>query len=221
MIQEAEHQRLLSMRTFEKKAFDQGFVIVAGTDEVGRGPIAGPVVAAACILPPDLLLEGINDSKLLSKEKREEIFHLLTTNPNVCYKIVDLSSAIIDEINILQASLLAMKRAVEGLLQKPDYVLIDGNQKPLLSMPSKAIIKGDSRSVSIAAASILAKVTRDHMMRQFHDSWPEYGFHQHKGYATKSHLQAVEEFGPCPIHRVSFSPFKLYDEQLTFFDGEF
>lgn len=217
---EAEHQRLLSMREFENKAFDRGFVTVAGADEVGRGPIAGPVVAAACILPSDLLLEGINDSKLLSKEKREEIYHLLTSNPNVHYQIVDLSSNVIDEINILQASLLAMKKAIERLIQQPDFVLIDGNQKPLLPIQSQAIIKGDARSISIAAASILAKVTRDRMMEKFHESWPEYGFHYHKGYATSVHLKAVEEYGPCPIHRISFSPFKLYDEQLTFFDEE-
>lgn len=215
---DAEEQRLLSMSLLEKQAYDNGFLAIAGVDEVGRGPIAGPVVAAACILPKGFFLPGINDSKQVPAEKREKLFGLLTKYPDVIYKVVDLSCEIIDKINILQASLLAMKQAVEELDPPPDFVLVDGNQSPPLSIETKTVIKGDSLSISIAAASIIAKVTRDKMMETYHQSWPEYGFHQHKGYATQSHLNAIEEFGPCPIHRMSFSPFVLFDEQLMFFD---
>jgi len=189
-------------------SFDSSYAaqygIVCGTDEAGRGPLAGPVVAAAVVLPEGLVIEGLDDSKKLTEKKREELYDIITAQA-IAYGIAMVSEEEIDEINILQATFLAMRRAVEALSVKPDFVLIDGNREPDLGdLPLKTIVKGDSRSANIAAASILAKVTRDRYMTELDAVYPQYGFAIHKGYGTKKHYAALEEFGPCPPHRKTF-----------------
>jgi ribonuclease HII len=188
---------------FEKKARVQGYQYIAGIDEAGRGPLAGPVVASAVVLPFDADLPGLNDSKKLSPAKREELFPKIKTQA-VAYSVSVISVEVIDEINILQASLLAMKEAVEKLLCDPDLLLIDGNQKIDLSLKQWPIVKGDTKSFSISAASVLAKVTRDHIMEDYHQLYPQYEFARHKGYGTKLHKGLIAEYGPCPIHRRTF-----------------
>jgi ribonuclease HII len=192
----------------EEMAYQEGYQIIAGVDEAGRGPLAGPVVAAACIFPRDLVLEGVDDSKKLSPKEREEIYQILVSHPEIDFAIGVVEQAQIDVINILQASLAAMAIAVKNLIVEPDFLLVDGNQLPPTGIPSKAVVKGDSLSQSIAAASILAKHSRDQMMLQLHLEWPQYGFDKHKGYATRAHLQAIQKHGLCPIHRKSFEPIK-------------
>ena len=191
---------------FEESAYNAGRRLIAGVDEAGRGPLAGPVVAAACILPRGLQIEGIDDSKKLAPEKREELYHVLTTHPEIHYGIGILESVVIDEINILRAALSAMALAVGELDVEPDYLLIDGNHLPPTHIAAKAVIKGDGRSLSIGAASIIAKHHRDLLMKQFHEKYPHYGFDRHKGYGTKVHVEALKAYGPCPIHRTSFEP---------------
>ncbi len=177
--------------------------IPAGVDEAGRGPLAGPVVAASVILPKDVKIRGIDDSKKLSDGKRRLIFEeIKKTALSIAVGIVD--SEEIDKTNILRAALLAMEIAVQKLGKTPDYLLIDGNQKTSLTIPQKAIPKGDSKSSSIAAASIVAKVTRDNIMEEYHLAYPKYNFKRHKGYPTKEHLESIKILGPCPIHRRSF-----------------
>lgn len=198
--------RLNAMLVYEKQLMCKGFLRIAGVDEAGRGPLAGPVVAAACILPHGVLFENLNDSKQLSASQRERLYFQLTSNSLVQFGIGIVDPATIDEINILQATFLAMKKAVAALSSPPDYLLIDGSQVPSFKIPVQAIVKGDSLSVSIAAASILAKVTRDRMMEQYDEKWPGYGFKKHKGYGTQLHLEAIEKKGPTPIHRMSFRP---------------
>ncbi len=189
---------------FEHEAIDKGYSLICGVDEAGRGPLAGPVCAAAVILPTDLEIPGLNDSKKLTEKKREELYRIITDSA-VAYGIAMVSEQEIDDINILQATFLAMRRAVEALSVKPDYVLIDGNREPDLGeLPLKTIVKGDSRSANIAAASILAKVTRDHYMMELDAAYPQYGFAIHKGYGTKKHYAALEEFDACPAHRRTF-----------------
>lgn len=189
---------------FEHEAMDKGYTLICGVDEAGRGPLAGPVCAAAVILPADLEIPGLNDSKKLTEKKREALYHTITEQA-IAYGIAMVSEQEIDEINILQATFLAMRRAVEALAVKPDYVLIDGNREPDLGdLPVKTIVKGDSRSANIAAASILAKVTRDHYMTELDATYPQYGFAIHKGYGTKKHYAALEEFDACPAHRKTF-----------------
>ncbi|MFC1505321.1 ribonuclease HII [Thermodesulfobacteriota bacterium] len=194
---------------FEKKAYAQGYRIVAGVDEAGRGPLAGPVVAGAAVLDADNPIAGLDDSKKLTPKKRERLFDILQT------KAVALGVGIagpdeIDDINILQASLLAMKRAVDDMSIQPDFLLIDGLFKIQSVLPQESITKGDSRSASIAAASIIAKVTRDRLMQTYHETYPEYGFAGHKGYPTKAHKEAIRQFGSCPIHRRTFKGVKEY-----------
>ncbi len=198
-----EIQRLTEMRKYEDALMANGYQIVAGVDEAGRGPLAGDVFAAAVILPPDFMPDGLNDSKKISEKKREALFDVITENA-VAYAIGRASAEEIDEINILQATYAAMRRAVAGLSVVPDYVLIDGN--PVQDMPflHASIVKGDSLSLSIAAASIIAKVSRDRYMLEMDALYPGYGFSVHKGYGTKAHKDAVWENGPCPIHRRSF-----------------
>ena len=193
---------------FEEEAFSKGYKSVAGVDEAGRGPLAGPVVAAACILPRGLIIDGIDDSKKLTPKKREELFYLLISHPEVEFATSVIDSEVIDKINILQASLQAMAEAVSLLPFDPDFLLVDGNQSPPTGIPTATIIKGDSLSKSIGAASIIAKCMRDQIMIDYHEEWPQYGFDQHKGYGTKVHLEALEKHGPCPIHRFSFAPLK-------------
>lgn len=189
---------------FEHAAMEEGFSLICGVDEAGRGPLAGPVCAAAVILPPDLELEGLNDSKKLSEKRREALYPLICEQA-LAYGIAFASEQEIDELNILQATFLAMRRAVGQLGLKPDLALVDGNREPDFGdIPVRTIIKGDSRSANIAAASILAKVTRDRFMLEQDAVYPQYGFAVHKGYGTQKHYAALREFGPCPIHRRSF-----------------
>ena len=192
------------MLQYENKAESQGYRQIAGVDEAGRGPLAGPVVASAVILPTDVsMLDGLTDSKKLTQKQREHFFPIIQ-QVAVAYAIESVSSQVIDEINILQASLLAMKQAVGKLSQQADLLLIDGNQRVKTSTDQWTIVKGDSQSLSIAAASVLAKVTRDKLMQDYHAEYPQYKFARHKGYGTKLHRDRINQHGPCPIHRRSF-----------------
>lgn len=188
---------------FEKEAMSRGYTAVCGIDEAGRGPLCGPVCAAAVILPVDCEIEGINDSKKLSEKKREALFDVITEKA-LAYSVSMVDAKTIDEINILQATFLAMRTAVENLSLKPDYALIDGNGKPGLSIAEETVVKGDAKSVSIAAASILAKVSRDRYMKEADEKHPEYQFAKHKGYGTKLHYEMIAEHGICDEHRRSF-----------------
>lgn len=188
---------------FEHECRDAGFSVVCGVDEAGRGPLAGPVCAAAVVLPPDLQIEGLNDSKKLSEKRREALYDVITEQA-LAYGIAFADEKEIDEINILQATFLAMRRAVDRLSVRPDIVLVDGNREPPLDLPVRTIVKGDSLSANIAAASILAKVTRDRFMLEQDALYPEYGFALHKGYGTQAHYAALREHGACPIHRRTF-----------------
>lgn len=188
----------------ENEAKAQGFCAVCGVDEAGRGPLAGPVYAAAVILPEDCVIEGLNDSKKLSEKKREELFDRIIEQA-VAYGVACAEVEEIEAVNILNATYLAMTRAVEQLQIPADFVLIDGNRlPPMLTVPAKTIVKGDATSASIAAASILAKVSRDRYMMKMAELYPEYEFEKHKGYGTELHTQKIREFGPSPIHRRSF-----------------
>ena len=192
---------------FEEEARKQGCFFIAGVDEAGRGPLAGPVVAAAVILPENHSLpEGVNDSKKLSAVQRARLFTEIKNNKHIRWAFGVVDSQKIDEINILQATYLAMKKAVLGLGKDVDYCLVDGLPVQGLPVKHKAIVKGDSRSYSIAAASIIAKETRDKMMLEYSEKYPEYGFEKHKGYGTRAHNEALLKYGPCPIHRFSFEP---------------
>lgn len=188
---------------YEKAVMDEGFKTVCGIDEAGRGPLCGPVCAAAVILPLDCDIEGINDSKKLSEKKREAIYEVIKEKA-IAYSAFMVDAKTIDEINILQATFLAMRKAVDGLNVKPDIALIDGNQKPGLDIEQRTIVKGDAKSISIAAASIVAKVTRDRYMREVDEKYPQYKFSQHKGYGTKLHYEMIEQYGICPEHRKTF-----------------
>ncbi len=195
------------MWSFEHDARKTGFKFIAGIDEAGRGPLAGPVISAAVILPFNFPDPGINDSKKLSPKKREQFFSVIMKHA-VCVSTGRADHDEIDRINILAASLKSMERAVNGLSIVPDYLLIDGKFTINSKIAQKAVIKGDSKSISIAAASIIAKVTRDAIMLKFHHDFPEYGFNRHKGYPTEIHRKALAEFGPCPWHRKSFKGVK-------------
>lgn len=188
---------------YENKALEQGFEIICGIDEAGRGPLAGPVYASAVILPKGHIIEGVNDSKKLSEKKREQLFDKII-DECVSYGIGIADEKEIDEINILQATFLAMRRAVDNLSVKPDIALIDGNKKPGLDIEQWDIVKGDSKSASISAASILAKVSRDRYMLEMAEKYPEYQFEKHKGYGTKLHYEMIEKYGVSPIHRKTF-----------------
>jgi ribonuclease HII len=194
---------------YEMAAREKGYRSVAGVDEAGRGPLAGPVVAAAVILPLDADLHGLDDSKKLTLKKREELFPKIQAQ-SIAYGVAVVSPEVIDEINILQATRLAMKQAVEKLMSVPDLLLIDGNQKIDFALEQWAIVKGDAKSFSIAAASVLAKVTRDRIMDDYHHLYPQYEFAQHKGYGTKLHRELIVKHGPCPIHRRTFKRVKEY-----------
>jgi ribonuclease HII len=204
----AEQQRLTALTAFENLARQQGFKAIAGVDEAGRGPLAGPVVAAACIVPEGVLLPGVDDSKQLTARQRAVLFRELTADKRLCYAVGIVDSQTIDEVNILQATILAMLQAVSALSIQPDYLLVDGLKLPHPSIPGEKIIGGDGRSQSIAAASIIAKETRDRLMLDYHSQWPHYGFDRHKGYGTAAHMLALKEHGPCAIHRTSFAPIK-------------
>lgn len=187
----------------EKNVLNEGFNLVCGIDEAGRGPLCGPVCAAAVILPVDCEIDGINDSKKLTEKKREKLYDEIIEKA-VSYSISMISADEIDQINILQATFKAMRNAFDGLSEKPDIALIDGNQKPGLSCEQRTIVKGDSKSISIAAASILAKVTRDRYMIELDKKFPQYKFAQHKGYGTKLHYEMIAENGICEEHRKTF-----------------
>lgn len=191
---------------FEKKARQDGYRVVAGTDEAGRGPLAGPVVAAACILPENISLPGVDDSKKLTASEREYFYKRITEDPEILTSVSVVAPGTIDAINILQASLYAMKLAIEKLSVQPDLVLVDGLHVPKMDRKAHAIVDGDALSISIAAASIVAKWVRDQIMEEYHKIWPEYGFNKHKGYGTPSHKKALEAKGICPIHRMSYAP---------------
>ncbi len=188
---------------YEHQAYLRGYTAVCGIDEAGRGPLAGPVYAAAVLLPEGLVIDGLNDSKKLSEKKREQLFGVITENA-LGFGIGTASVEEIDEINILQATFLAMRRAFDAMQKRCDYVLVDGNRMPPMRVPGETIVKGDAKSPSIAAASILAKVSRDRVMLEYAKQYPEYQFEKHKGYGTKVHVEAIRTFGPSPIHRRTF-----------------
>ncbi len=197
--------------TLERELHEQGFSLVCGVDEAGRGPLCGPVFAAACILPDGLVLQGLNDSKKLTPKKREMLFDEICSNA-IAYCVASASVEEINEMNILEANLLAMRRAIDGLSVKADFALIDGNIARNFQIPAKAIIKGDALSPNIAAASILAKVSRDRDCIELDRLYPQYGIAKHKGYGTKQHMDALRTYGPAPIHRKQFIRF-LDDEK--------
>ena len=190
----------------ENQLHEEGYATVCGVDEAGRGPLCGPVFAAACILPDGLILEGLNDSKKLTPKKRDKLFDLICENA-IAYCIASASVEEIDELNILEADLLAMRRAIDGLSAKADFALIDGNIARGFQIPARAIIGGDAKSPSIAAASILAKVARDRDCITLDAQYPQYGIAKHKGYGTKQHMDALRTYGPSPIHRKQFIRF--------------
>lgn len=192
--------------TIEKECTDAGYKLVCGVDEAGRGPLCGPVVAAACILPVDLEIEGLNDSKKLTEKKREKLFDIITEKA-ISFSIAMATVEEIDELNILEATLLAMRRAIAGLPVPADYALIDGNVSRDFPLSCRAVIHGDATSPSIAAASILAKVTRDRMCLDLDAEYPQYGIAKNKGYGSKAHMDALRTYGPAPIHRKKFIRF--------------
>ena len=193
---------------FEKEALAKGYKSVCGVDEAGRGPLAGPVCAAAVILPEGVIIDGVNDSKKLSEKKRESLFDVIREQA-LSYSIAYATVDEIEEINILNATMLAMCRAIDGLDIKADYAMIDGNKIPPIDIDTECIVKGDAKSMSIACASILAKVSRDRLLYKYAEEYPMYGFDKHKGYGTKVHREAILKYGPCPYHRKSFLK-KLY-----------
>lgn len=214
-------QKRIDRFAFERALLEGGASRIAGVDEAGRGPLAGPVVAAAVILPPEWVgnglpaeLEGLNDSKQLTESQREAFFEALTAGVGVCYGIGAVDAGTIDAVNILQATHRAMELALARLQPQPDHALVDGRRVASLALPQTALVKGDARSFSIAAASVLAKVTRDRWMLEFDRAFPGYGFAEHKGYGTAQHLAALSRHGPCPIHRRSFAPLKPAQQEL-------
>jgi len=209
---------------FEQELWQKGTTLVAGVDEAGCGPLAGPVVAAAVVFPSSWLetglyskLRGLNDSKQLTEEQREKYYALIVAHADIRYGVAVVDVEMIDRINILQAAHRAMNQALEQLQPAPQHVLVDGRRVKSLRFPHTPLVKGDCRSYSIAAASVLAKVTRDRMMVEFDKQFPGYGFAEHKGYATPQHYAAIEANGPCAIHRRSFSPFRPLAETLELF----
>ncbi|UDQ97120.1 ribonuclease HII [Lentisphaerota bacterium WC36G] len=212
-----KNSKLLAL---ESKIHDKGFSFIAGVDEVGRGPLAGPVVAAAVILPTKERLPAVDDSKKLNEKQREELYKYIINIPGIDYSIIEITPDKIDEVNILRATHIAMIEAVNKL-QKVDFILVDGLPVKGFSQPSEAVVKGDSKSASIAAASIIAKVHRDNLMKKYDKVYPKYGFAKHKGYGTKAHLEALQQFGVTEIHRKSFAPVRDIitppPEQLSLF----
>lgn len=214
-------KKITDLFFYERREMASGKGVVAGIDEAGRGPLAGPVVAAAVVLPCHWIEEGIptrlallNDSKQLSERQREEFFQIITSEPNIAWSIAECDSMVIDSINILQATHRAMNLAIKGLEITPDHALVDGRPVKTLNTGHTAVVKGDSLSFSIAAASVLAKVSRDRQMLAWDKRHPQYGFGDHKGYGTARHLEAIKEFGPCPIHRLTFAPLKPIQKEL-------
>lgn len=203
----AEVRRIGELLVIENELYNEGYRLIAGVDEAGRGPLAGPVMAAACILPRQFDLPGLDDSKKIAEKKRVLLAAQIKEQA-MSFSIGSATSKEIDLLNILKATKIAMKRALDNLSCKPEFVLIDGREGLDMQLSHRTVIGGDGLSASIAAASILAKVARDELMFEMHQIYPEYGFDQHKGYCTRLHLQILEKYGPCPIHRRSFSPVK-------------
>lgn len=201
LTKEQELERQEAMWEYERGLLEYEYI--AGVDEAGRGPLAGPVYAAAVILKPGARIDGINDSKKLSEKKREELYDVIIEN-SIAYAVYSVDEKTIDEVNILNATHMAMNGAVNSLSVRPDFVLIDGNSIKNMTLPHETIVKGDAKSISIAAASILAKVSRDRYIIQMAEKYPEYGFEKHKGYGTKAHTEAILKYGPCEIHRKTF-----------------
>ena len=194
--------------TLENEIYDEGFTLLCGVDEAGRGPLAGPVCAAAVMLPRGHVIEGLNDSKKLTEKRREELYDVIRSE-SVSYGIAFAAVEEIETLNILGATFLAMNRAIKQLSPAPELALIDGNRTKGIEVPARCVVKGDSKCADIAAASVLAKVTRDRYMLEMAEKYPQYHFEQHKGYPTKLHYEALREYGPSPIHRMSFLK-KLY-----------
>ncbi|MBQ8379408.1 MAG: ribonuclease HII [Clostridia bacterium] len=202
-MKENEQERLKHMLEIEESLYEKGYKLVCGVDEAGRGPLCGPVVAAAVILKPGQMIDGVNDSKKISEKKREKLYEDIMANAlavGVGMSDVD----VIEDVNILNATKLAMKQAISNLKIQPEYVLIDGNQMIDITMDAETVVSGDAKSESIAAASIIAKVTRDRMLLEWDKEYPEYGFAKHKGYGTKAHIEAIGKYGLTPLHRKSF-----------------
>ena len=203
-IKEKEFERLTNLKSMEKQLYDKGFEYICGIDEAGRGPLAGPVVVAGVIMPKDSMIEGVNDSKKVSEKKREKLYDVILEEA-ISYSVAIIGQDIIDEINILNATKQGVTEVVEGLDVKPNLILVDAlthiNTK---GIPYDSVIKGDAKCYNIAAASIIAKVTRDRIMREWDEIYPQYGFINHKGYGTAKHIEALKEYGPCPIHRRTF-----------------
>ena len=194
---------VINMLEIEQILYSKGYIKICGVDEAGRGPLCGPVVAAAVILPKNEIIDGVNDSKKLTEKKREILFDVI--NERALAVGIGISDVdVIERVNILNATKIAMKQAIENLNLEPEYVLIDGNQGIDIAVPFETVVSGDARSESIAAASIIAKVTRDRMLREYDKKYPEYGFAKHKGYGTKAHIEAIKKYGLTPIHRPSF-----------------
>ncbi|HEU5122529.1 MAG TPA: ribonuclease HII [Verrucomicrobiae bacterium] len=213
--------------SYERELWQKGSALVAGVDEAGCGPLAGPVVAAAVVFPASWLeaglcskLRGLNDSKQLSEEQREKFFQVLTSHPEIRYAISTVEVEMIDQINIRQAAWRAMNLALDQIQPRPEHVLVDGLKIKWLPYPQTALVQGDAKSYSIAAASVLAKVTRDRLMRDYDRQFPGYGFAEHKGYATPKHYAAIQQLGACPIHRRSFAPFRPTATPLDLFDAQ-
>lgn len=204
-MKEKEIERLTKLKELEKELYQKGFHTICGIDEAGRGPLAGPVVVAGAIMPEDSMIEGVNDSKKVSEKKREKLYDAIIEEA-ISYSVAIIGQDVIDDINILNATKAGVTNVVEGLDKKPDLIVVDAlthiNTK---GIPYESIIKGDAKCYNIAAASILAKVTRDRIMRQWDEIYPQYGFAQHKGYGTAKHIAAIKEYGLCPIHRRSFT----------------
>ncbi len=205
---------LLPTDAYEYELRDTGFELIAGVDEAGRGALAGPVVAAAVILPVNCTVDGIRDSKMIRESEREELYEQVIDEV-ICWGVGIVDNVEIDRINILRSTMIAMSRAIRALRNDPDYVLVDGRDLPECDAPSRALIKGDARSRTIAAASIIAKVTRDRIMRSEHDRLPLYGFSKNKGYGTPDHRAVIQQHGPCNIHRMSFLG-KVLQQRLPF-----
>ena len=203
-MKEKELERLTNLKQIEEEIHNQGIEYICGIDEAGRGPLAGPVVVAACIMPRDSMIEGVNDSKKVSEKKREALYELITQEA-IAWGVGIIDQQEIDRINILNATKEGLTTAIKSLEVKPDRIIVDAlTGIDTVGIPYTSIIKGDAKCYSIAAASIIAKVTRDRIMRQWDEIYPQYGFEKHKGYGTKMHIEAIKEYGLCPLHRLSF-----------------
>lgn len=203
-MKEREEERLKLLKEYENKLHADGIELIAGIDEAGRGPLAGPVVVGAIIMDPNSFIEGVNDSKKISESKREKLYEQIT-NEAIAWSVGIVTEKEIDELNILNATKKALSRAIEGLEKRPDRILVDALENiDTKGIPYTSVIKGDAKMYSISAASIIAKVTRDRIMREYDEVYPQYGFAKHKGYGTAAHIAAIKEHGPCPLHRKTF-----------------